>query len=316
MNNDKGRPRIGLALGGGGARGYAHVGVIKALLEAGIPIDIIAGTSMGAVVGAAYAAGCGVDEMEGLVSKMRWKRMAGLVDLVIPYQGVINGTRLEKFFSVLTGGKEFGQLEKPLIVVATDIPSGEEVRINSGSVATALRASTAVPGIFCPVTTIEPYVLVDGSVSTPVPVKALREAGAEVIIAIDVCSPVDRAELLMQVLKWWKEVPSAKAQRIIDNQNLVRFPKPSLPASVKIVDRSLELNNQYKKFLSDEEPHPNNCVLVKPEVEDVRWFEFYKAAKCIQTGESAGRQAIDKIKALLKQRDVNWLTKSSLLNIV
>lgn len=158
-----------------------------------------------------------MEEMEGMAFQMRWEKMFALVDPAIPHLGAINGNLLEElFFRTLTGEREFNQLEKELVVVATDIISGEEVRINSGSVATALRTSTSLPGIFCLVE-LGPYMLVDGSVSTPVPVAAVREAGADIVVAVDVCFPVDRAEILIQALRWWKEVPSLKAQQLIDN---------------------------------------------------------------------------------------------------
>ncbi|NLI13495.1 MAG: patatin family protein [Peptococcaceae bacterium] len=207
------RPRIGLALGGGGARGYAHLGVLKILLEADIPIDVIAGTSMGAVVGAVYAAGYGIKEMENMVFQIGWRQMFELADPSLPSQGLIIGNRLEKYFNILARGKDFNQLEKALVVVATDVISGEEVRINSGPVAKALRASTALPGIFYPVKAGS-HLLVDGSISTPVPLAAVQEAGSDVVVAVDVCSQVDRADILIRARKWCEEIASKLLQRL------------------------------------------------------------------------------------------------------
>ncbi|MEW6459132.1 MAG: patatin-like phospholipase family protein [Bacillota bacterium] len=297
-----GRPRIGLALGGGGARGYAHLGVLKAFREANIPIDVIAGTSMGAVVGAAYASGYRIDELIDMALQIRWRRLVSLADPTIPRQGVIAGNRLEKYFDALTMGREFNQLEKTLIVVAADIATGEEVRINSGPVARALRASTAVPGIFCPVKSGR-RILVDGSVTSPVPLAAAAEAGAAVVVAVDVCSPVDRTDVLVQAWKCWKEMPSKKAYRLTGAPGFWRFLKPVLPESVNIVSRSLDLYDRYVNTSPRVTPSVRRWLL-RPAVEDVRWYEFHRVRECIQAGEAVGRQAADQIKALLKTEDL------------
>jgi NTE family protein len=292
------RPRIGLALGGGGARGYAHLGVIKALQEADIPVDVIAGTSMGAVVGAACAMGYRTEELVDIALQMRWLRLLSLADPTISRQGMIAGNRLEKYFEILTGGREFDQLEKTLVVIATDITTGEEVRLDSGPVARALRASTAVPGIFCPVKSGR-YHLVDGSVTTPVPVAAAQEAGAAVVVAVDVCSPVDRTDVLAQAWKWWKEIPHMQTYGLMGVPGFLRFFKRALPESVNIVGRSLELHDRYIKISSPATPTVHYWLLM-PAVENVKWYEFHRVRECIQAGEDVGHQAVDQINALLK----------------
>jgi NTE family protein len=294
------RPRIGLALGGGGARGYAHLGVLKILLGADIPIDVIAGTSMGAVVGAAYAAGYEIEEMENMVLQMGWRQMFKLADPSLPRQGLIIGNRLEKYFNILARGKDFNQLEKELVVVATDVISGEEVRINSGPVASALRASTSLPGIFYPVKAGS-HLLVDGSISTPVPLAAAQEAGSDVVVAVDVSSQVDRADILIRARKWCEEIASKKGRQMIWAESLRRWLDSSMPASIKIIDRSLELNEQYIGVLKQKEFLPKNYILLKPAVENTRWYEFHKAEECIRAGEAAGRQVVDQIKTLVKE---------------
>lgn len=313
MERASGRPRIGLALGGGGARGYAHLGVLKILLAADIPINVIAGTSMGAVIGAVYAAGYGIEEMEDIAFQIRWRQMFGLVDPSIPRQGLIDGNRLEEYFHILTRGKEFNQLEKALVVIATDIISGEEVRISSGPVARALRASTALPGIFRPVKA-GPHLLVDGSVSTPVPVAAAQAAGAEVVVAVDVCSKVDRADVLTQARKWCAEIALKKGRKIIWPDNLRRLLNSSMPESINIISRSLELSEQYFGVLEQGGVSPKNYILVKPAVESIRWYEFHKAEKCIRAGEAAGRQAAEQIKSLVTKKDLDNLIKNIIVD--
>jgi len=296
------RPRIGLALGGGGARGYAHLGVLNAFREAGIPIDVIVGTSMGAVVGAAYTTGYRIDELIDIALQMRWRQLLSLADPKIPRQGVIAGNRLEKYFAALTGGGEFKQLEKTLIIVATDIATGTEVRINTGPLARALRASTAVPGIFCPVKSGR-HLLVDGSITTPVPTEAALGTGAAVVVAVDVCSSVDRTDVLMQAWKWWKEMPARQTNHLPGTAGFWRFLKPVLPESVKIVSRSLDLVDRHDNISSPLMNPSMRCLLLRPAVEDVRWYEFHRVRECIQTGEAAGREVVDQINALLETGD-------------
>ncbi len=293
------RPVIGLALGGGGARGYAHLGVIKALQEANIPVDVIAGTSMGALIGAVYATECRVDEAEDIATNIQWGQLLHLADLTIPSRGVIAGNRVEKYFNTLIMERDFDQLKKDLVVIATDIRTGETVQIKSGPVARAVRASIALPGIFCPVES-EGRLLVDGTITAPVPVEAVKEAGAELIVAVDVCSSVDRAEIFFQVLKWWKELPSKQAYRWFGSPDLLHYLETIVPDSINIVSRSLELNDRFVRS-SSHLTSPVHHLLVRPVVENVRWYEFHRATECIQAGEVAGRQVVGQINALLKQ---------------
>lgn len=296
----KERPIIGLALGGGGARGYAHLGVIKALQEANIPVDVIAGTSMGALIGAVYATESRVDRAEDIATNIQWRQLLRLADLTIPTRGVIAGNRVEKYFNTLIMEKEFYQLEKKLVVVATDIMTGETVHIKSGQVAPALRASTALPGIFCPIE-LDGRLLVDGTLTTPVPVEVAMEAGAELIVAVDVCSPVDRADILVQALKLWKGMSSSQICRRLGAYDLLRLLEPIVPESINIVGRSLELHDNYIKISAHVTP-PVHHLLVRPAVDNVRWYEFHRAKECIHAGEVAGRQVVGQISALMKPR--------------
>ncbi len=174
--------RVGLALGGGLARGLAHIGVLKVLKEAGVGLSYIAGTSMGSVVGALYA--CGLDlKMISLLAERISRR--NWMDLTFPRKGLIAGERLEELVHLLTAGRSFSDLSVPLAVVAVDLISGEKVVIDEGPVARAVRASCAIPGVFSPVK-IGEKVLVDGGVLQRVPASVVREMGAELVIAVDV----------------------------------------------------------------------------------------------------------------------------------
>lgn len=177
-----GYPKVGLALGSGGARGFAHLGVIKVLKEAGIPIDLIAGSSMGALVACFYAAGI---EMERLYKLSTAFKRKFYLDFTVPKMGFISGKRLKEFIKVFTHGKNIEELSIPVGVVATDLLTGEKVVFKKGPVANAVRASISIPGIFVP----EKYngrILVDGGVADRVPVSVAKEMGADIVIAVDV----------------------------------------------------------------------------------------------------------------------------------
>lgn len=177
------RPRIGLALGSGSARGLAHLGVIRAIADAGIELDFIAGTSMGALIGAIHAAGK-LDELEATFQAFDWKKTASFFDVVLPKSGLLDGARVSDLVRTLVHAETIEALARPFAAVATDIVSGEEVVIRSGDVIEAVRASISVPGIFTPVRS-NGRVLVDGGLTNPVPVSAVRAMGAEFVIAVD-----------------------------------------------------------------------------------------------------------------------------------
>jgi NTE family protein len=185
------RPKIGLALGSGGARGFAHLGVIKVLKEEGIPIDLIAGSSMGALVGSFYGAGIELDRLYKLSTAFKRKYF---LDFTVPKMGFIAGKRVKEFIRVFTHGKNIEELSIPIGIVATDLLTGEKVVFKQGPVAEAVRASIAIPGILVP----EKYngrILVDGGVSDRVPVSVAKEMGADIIIAVDVSRVKRNAEI-------------------------------------------------------------------------------------------------------------------------
>jgi len=175
------RVKIGLALGGGPARGFAHIGVIKVLEEAGIKVDFLAGCSMGALIGALYASGIKINMLEKFaraIDRRRW------VDLTFSRMGFINGRKIEQIIYLMTRRSDFASLKIPLAVVAVDLYSGKKVVLKEGVVARAVRASISIPGYFVPVE-IDGKLLVDGGVLDRVPVDVAREMGANFVIAVD-----------------------------------------------------------------------------------------------------------------------------------
>jgi NTE family protein len=185
------RPKIGLALGSGGARGFAHLGAIKVLKEAGIPIDLIAGSSMGALVACFYGVGIELDRLYKLSGAFKRKFY---LDFTVPKMGFISGNRLREFIKVFTHGKNIEDLSIPVAVVATDLMTGEKVVYTKGPISNTVRASISIPGIFVP-EKYEGRILVDGGVADRVPVSVAKEMGADIVIAIDVSKVKRNAEI-------------------------------------------------------------------------------------------------------------------------
>lgn len=262
--------KIGLALGGGSARGMAHIGVLQALEEQGIPIDRISGSSAGALLGSAYAAGISVDVIKNAV--LKWGSKLGLfrlADIQLFKSGLLGGNRIDKLFLEVVGDPDFGDLKIPLSVVAMDLNTGEEVVFEKGNVRKAVRASFSIPGIFVPVEYQGRY-LIDGSVVNPVPVKPLLDRGIDITIAVSVTPPLEG---------------SVKSS----------FPQFSLiPKGFDVVMRSLQ-SLQYEvttvKAMSAN-------VLISPDVGGIAWAEFFKADKVIEVGRKATEEVIPEIQKL------------------
>jgi len=178
------KPKIGLALGAGGARGLAHIGVLKAFQEHRIPIDCIAGSSMGSFIGALYANNNDIHMIEKIAVNLKRKHW---LDLSVSKQGLIMGDKAKELVRILTHGKNIEDLPIPLAVVATNIETGERVVFRQGPIDQAVRASISIPGIFVP-ETLDGKMLVDGGVIDRVPIQVVKEMGADLVIAVDVSS--------------------------------------------------------------------------------------------------------------------------------
>ena len=194
------RPRIGLALGGGAARGFAHIGVIQALEENGLAPDLVVGTSAGSLVAALYASGKSGRELALIADAMDETAFA---DWAYPGRGLLRGEALAKFVRDKTGSRNIEQMRIPLGIAATDLDSGSGILFQRGDTGTAVRASSAVPAVFQPVK-IGPREYVDGGLSAPIPVHYARQMGAEFVIAVDISAVPegnatgDAARMLMQ----------------------------------------------------------------------------------------------------------------------
>lgn len=185
------RPKVGLALGSGGARGLAHIGVLKVLKEANIPIDYIAGSSIGAIIACLYGAGLDVNRLY-TISKFFQRKY--YLDFTVPKMGFIAGNKVKELIHLFTYGRNIEELDIPISIIATDLHSGEKVVFKKGPIASAVRASISIPGIFVP-EKINGRLLVDGGVVDRVPVSVVKEMGADIVIGVDVAITTNQIEI-------------------------------------------------------------------------------------------------------------------------
>jgi len=187
--------RVGLALGGGGARGIAHIGVLAELEEANIPVHLIAGTSAGSLVGALYAAGLSPDQLLSLAERTTWR---DLVQLTLPRVGLVNADPMQKLLNDIFGNSNIEDLPIPYAAVSCDLVTGKEVILTKGNIARAVRASCSIPGIFSPVPSNE-LLLVDGGLVNGVPVSVAKGMGANLTIAVRLSQGVTPSQHLHNI---------------------------------------------------------------------------------------------------------------------
>jgi NTE family protein len=261
----KNRPRLGLALSGGAARGMAHVGVLRALEEHGIAIDFISGTSAGALVGGAYAAGMTVAESEAIGRSLHWRDIGRMT---LSRLGVQSNGRMEDLLRARMPVTRFEDLRIPFAAVATDLNSGEAVVMSGeGDVPFAIRASCCVPGWYIPVTDPQGRQLVDGGLVANIPVTQARDLGADVVIAVD--------------------VNSEGAKFLGAPQSVIGI----LLQTMMVVQRTAAIH-QLKAA----------DIVIRPRVGHIRWDEMARADELLAAGYEAAIETIDEINALLQSR--------------
>jgi len=260
------RKKIGLALGGGASKGLAHIGVLKALEEARIPIDMIAGTSMGAVVGGWYAAGGDISSMEGIISsfKKREKNMLAKVSLRKGKPKLRDGSIMDiidKHF----GNIKMDECKIPFRAVATDVKNGDEIVLSEGKMSDNIRASAAIPVIFDPVD-IGDRTLVDGGLINPVPADVVRDMGADIVIAVDVSTH-------------WFDVSAFPAGSLtIRNLHSIFY------AMVSVLGYQLS-----KEILKKAD------IVIRPPVLGYKWLDFRKSEDIIATGYKTAKSSMTDI---------------------
>jgi NTE family protein len=261
------RKKVGLALGSGGARGIAHIGVLKALEQHDIQIDYIVGASAGAVVGAYYAVHGSIDGLEKIMVEMRRVELASFLDVTTPKRGFIKGKKMKQFFDEIYENKEFDKTKTPLAVVATDLRKGIEVVIRKGNIAQAVLASASLPGIFPPVKTGK-QLLVDGGVVNPTPVDVVHKMGATIVIGVDL---------------------TMKGNVSLQNPNIF-----------EVVSRSFDVLRSETTKLTAKKVG-SNLVIIKPKLDPEMSFvrSFSRIEEMIKQGEKATESSTSRIKKLL-----------------
>jgi len=298
------RPRIGLALGSGSARGWSHIGVIDALAEAGIEPDIVSGTSIGSLVGAAYVAGQ-LTALRQWAMAATWREIVGLMDVRLSGGGLIDGKQIVAFLQGLGIAGPIESYAKKYAAVATDLVTGREIWLQSGPIHDVVRASIALPGIISPARIGDQW-LVDGGLSNPVPVSVCRALGADVIIAVNL-----NGDLVGRRFKSEPE-PSAMAVRApVPNESFDRMlrhlPEPlreqatqmiprliprgsSTPGYFDVISNSINIMQDQitRTRLAGEPPH----VMLVPRLRDIELLEFNRANEAIAEGRACVEQAL------------------------
>lgn len=261
------RKKIGLALSGGAARGFAHLGVLKVLAEHNIPIDFIAGTSAGSFAGAAFASGLSVDEIISFARKIRWLNMASFS---FSPKGVLSNAPMGAFIKQNFPFRQFEDLPTPFAAVACDLETGEEVILrDAGDLIFAVRASCALPGVFVPMEDENSRKLIDGGVVAPVPTRAVKKLGAEIIIAVDVIS---------SGATYWGT------------------PATLLGVFFQSAMMLLRTAAKHQHYRAD--------IVIIPQIAHLRPDEIGKMDEFIRAGEEAAREKIDEIKKLVFSEEV------------
>ncbi|MDI6600502.1 MAG: patatin-like phospholipase family protein [Thermoanaerobacteraceae bacterium] len=279
--------KTALVLGGGGARGYAHIGVIKALEEAGIKIDMIVGTSIGAIIGAGYASGLTVEEMESIAGSMTVRKFVELMDISISSQGLIKGDGISGFLNQAIKKKNFYELDIPFYAVTTNILTGEKIVIDQGNLIDAVRASMAIPGLFTPIR-YDDKILVDGTLVDFLPINVAIQNGANRVIAVNVSSEVDGVSTLNKIYIYLR--------RALDKVEVAAIPEnfrdvlKKYPNAIYFTMKSLEILNTCKQSIS---PAPNVLILTPP-VQNIKWYSFHKSKEGIEKGYLATMEFLNR----------------------
>ena len=261
------RQRLGIAFGGGAARGLAHLGVIKALEEAGIRADVVCGTSAGSIVASLYAGGYSWDAVAEVTRSLDW---GDFIQPVFPRMGLVRAERLEKRLEDMLGDRTIEELDIPFRAVTVDLIRGEQYIVDSGPVAHAVRASCSIPGIFEPVE-YEGRCLVDGGVLNDVPFDVCRDMGADYVIAIDLNGDI---------------VQGRQPENIF---NVLMY-------SFAVMARGCRSNHGME--------NSRNLRVIRPNLSDFNYYNLKRLDELMQRGEDAMRAALPEVLGALKKRRI------------
>ncbi len=304
--------KLGLALGTGSARGWAHIGVVKSLQDAGINIDMVCGTSIGAMIGSALA-GNFMPGLEKMALSLTWPDIIGFMDLLFPRSGFIDGDRIITYFRNNFSDADIEDLVIPFGAVATDIMTGREIWLQEGSLMDAVRASISMPGIFTPCRHKE-YLLVDGGLVNPVPVSLCRAMGADIVIAVNLNS--DLVGLPRYINRGKQKNKRNKSGEKESNVITTFLSKNLLPLKIRNRRRLLKSSHSIfdviaasvnivqdrmtKQRLAVDPPD----LLISPRISHIGLLEFNRAAEAIEEGQQAMSFMIPLLKTLLEDKKV------------
>jgi NTE family protein len=301
------RPRIAIALGSGAARGWSHIGILEALHNAGIEPDIVCGSSIGALVGAAYVTNR-LAMLKSFAEAVTWSEIVGLLDVRLTGGGLISGQRIVALLHKLNISAKIEDCDKPYAAIATDLEAGREVWLREGPIAAAVRASISLPGIFSPAQNGDRW-LVDGGLVNPVPVSVCRALGADVVIAVNLNSdilepfevrptrPIIRGvppeftrQLLDQIPSRMRDQISAIAPRLLQQA-------PRSPGYFDVLTNSINIMQDYitRSRLAGEPPH----VMLTPRLRHIGLMEFHRAAEAFAEGHACVKQAMPALQGFI-----------------
>jgi NTE family protein len=293
------QPVIGLALGGGAARGFAHIGIVRTLIAKGLKPDVIAGTSIGAIIGGIYAAG-ELDAFEGWIRRLTARRVLGYLDFSLAGSGLIGGQRLARQLTAMLGETAIEDLPVRFAAIATEIGTGHEIWLTRGRLADAVSASSALPGILPP-SRVGGRWLVDGALVNPVPVAAARALGARVVIAVNVNADLlpgrgttiaahgpdgDDEFFRAQARHGWRDFFGS--ERAVKRRLMGEIGRPGI-ATVMVEAYNIMQDRVTRSRLAGDPPD----LMITPRLGKVGLFEFHRAAEIIATGAEAAERAIE-----------------------
>ncbi|MEW6145447.1 MAG: patatin-like phospholipase family protein [Thermodesulfobacteriota bacterium] len=289
--------KIGIALGGGGAKGFAHIGVLKALGEAGIEFDIVAGTSIGALVGAVYASGK-LPELERVSKRYGVKDLPFLLGPTWPRKGIFSGNYIERLLGDIVRVESIEDLGKPFAAIAVDLNKAEVVTFTSGNLYRAVHASMCIPGLFKPVIDGE-RILVDGGVLEPVPVSAVRRLGAGVVVAVDLLSnlsPISRGAGKRLVFSDYVRYLAEKFYM----EDLIEVKGREREAAVSLVDIIQRSSIVAQRKLTEYNFRDNPPgIVIDPPLSDIKVLDFHRGETIMERGRLAAEKVIPELRSLL-----------------
>ena len=299
------RPKIGLALGSGGARGWAHIGIIESLTSLGIVPDIVCGTSIGALVGSAYVTG-NLAALKTRVENFGRRHVAAMLDLRLASGGLIEGRRIESFLDDLHISGPIESLGVRFGAVATDLRSGREIWLQNGPIGHAVRASIGVPGVLSPTQHEDDGWLIDGGLVNPVPVSLARALGADIVIAVRINSyPIEGGFIentsgtvpppapVLKIPQWLSSAVNPILKRVL-------HAAPEYPSYFEVLSNSLDIMEDRitRMRLAGDPPD----VLLRPSLGEYSWLDFHRATEAIAAGWACAEAAKPMIRQVCRMR--------------